>query len=296
MQKSTALFPSIPVTFTGQSLISHAGLTASLASWTHSDSAGCAKTGWASSSPPAQGTGPAGCSALGGDARRRRRTRLGPGHPAFLARGLRSAALERDGVPVLRPHRGPPGTVQLRLRNPHPGTAARDRCENRIKTLKKHRPGQAAVLRFRRQPGLGQHRRPRLQPRVLAPARRPPGRTPGQSLGHKTLALPALRDRRENHHPRPPQPAPAPGISARERPPETPPGQHRPPRQKPRSYYRLSNGPHPVPTNSPITGSGTRANPSEPTATPDCPKTENNHRSTAGTKPRPSPSIMKNRG
>jgi hypothetical protein len=31
----------------------------------------------------------------------------------------------------------------------------------------------------------------------------PPGRPLRQSLGHQTLALPNLRDRRENHHPRP---------------------------------------------------------------------------------------------
>jgi hypothetical protein len=61
----------------------------------------------------------------------------------------------------------------------------------------KHRPGQTAVLRLRREPGLGEHRRTRLQPGLLNPAHSPPGRPSRQGLGHQTLALPALGDRRE---------------------------------------------------------------------------------------------------
>jgi hypothetical protein len=123
----------------------------------------------------------------------------------------------------------------------------------------KHRPGQAAVLRLRREPGLGEHRRPRRQPGLLDPARCPPRRPPRQSLGHQTLALPALRDRRENHHPRPPQPAAATGISARERPFETAPGKHRTPQTA--HADRWVSWHHPVPTRSPTTGRGTGANP-----------------------------------
>lgn len=115
---------------------------------------------------------------------------------------------------------------------------ARGRCENRIKTLKTP-AWQAAVLRLRRDPGLGKHRRAGLQHRLLAPARRPPGRAPRQGLGHQTLALSALRDRRENHHPRPPQPAPATGIGPGKGSPETSPGEQRPAQQMARSFHRL---------------------------------------------------------
>ncbi len=230
----------------------------------------------ASLSPLARSTGPAGWSGPCRDARRRRRTRLGSGHPAVLTRGLRQVAFERDRVPVLRTHRDQPGTVQVRIRDPHPGTAARGRCENRIKTLKKYRPGQAALLRLRREPRLGQHRRAGLQSGLLAPARRPHGRPPGQGLGHQTLALPALRNCRENHHPCPPLPAPAPRISARERPPETPPGHHSPPHQRPRSLDRLTVDLilyRRTPRSPEVEPAPTQANQQ---ATPDCPKTENN--------------------
>lgn len=127
----------------------------------------------------------------------------------------------------------------------------------------KHRPGQAAVLRLRCEPGLGEHRSPRLQPGLLAPARSPPGRTPGQGLGHQTLALPALRDCRENHHPRPPHPTSTPGISPGKRPRETAPGQHQPAQSV--AFPRLKQVTNPVPTSSSLTGSGTGAKPGEPT-------------------------------
>jgi hypothetical protein len=67
----------------------------------------------------------------------------------------------------------------------------------------KHRPGQTAFLRLRREPGLGKHRSPGLQPSLLAPAHRTTRRAPRQGMGHQTLALPALRHCRQDHHPRP---------------------------------------------------------------------------------------------
>ncbi|MET4097369.1 hypothetical protein [Arthrobacter sp. UYCu712] len=86
MHQPTKVFPSVPVTFTGQPLVSHAGariLTSFI-------------------------------DALGFDARRRRRARLGPGRPALRARRVRQRALERNRLPVLRTHREEPGRFAYR--------------------------------------------------------------------------------------------------------------------------------------------------------------------------------------
>jgi hypothetical protein len=135
--------------------------------------------------------------------------------------------------------------------------------ENRIKTLKT--PAWASCrcsFSPRNRPG-------RTLPPSLSTScpgsRSPPSRTDrAMAWDVKTPALTALRDRRENHHPQPPQPAHAPGISTGERPPETSSGEHRAPHQRGRSFYRLSRALIPS-DEQPITGSGTRAKPGEPT-------------------------------
>lgn len=88
----------------------------SRASWTPPWAlAGCAKKGSVSLLPQAHGIVLANSlGSRGAMLSWRRRTRLRPGHDlAFLMRGLRSAAHERDPVTVLRTHRGQSGTPGL---------------------------------------------------------------------------------------------------------------------------------------------------------------------------------------
>ena len=88
------------------------------------DLAGSAKSGLASSVPPALGTGLTGCLgsltvtlAAGGE------QASDLDSLCSSPWGLRSAALERDRVPGLRTHRGQPRALRLRIRDPHPGIA-----------------------------------------------------------------------------------------------------------------------------------------------------------------------------
>jgi hypothetical protein len=99
MQKSTFVFPSLPVSFTGQSLISHAGVSV--------------LTGFMD----ALGFGRLCEDRLGQFVPSGAKHRPGRlvGSLTALARAFRSASLERDSVPVLRTHCHEPGAVRLRL-------------------------------------------------------------------------------------------------------------------------------------------------------------------------------------
>jgi hypothetical protein len=60
MQKSTFVFPSLPVSFTGQSLISHAGVSVLTGFMDALGFGRLCEDSWASLSPPARSTGLAG--------------------------------------------------------------------------------------------------------------------------------------------------------------------------------------------------------------------------------------------
>ena len=142
-----------------------------------------------------------------------------------VCENLRRASRRDRRLP--QPHHPEPAPFLLRHPRIRPGVLRRDLHPRRDRQLtgcqapcpgplrephqdaEEHRAGQAPVLRFRREPGLVEPRGPGREPGHLALARCSARRPPGTGLGHQTLALPALRRRRQDHHRRPPGPSAA---------------------------------------------------------------------------------------